>query len=60
MRPLRSVKSRNLTFRIPPALADAVEQAAERDLLSLSDYIRIALLTRLRAQGQFVNEPVRA
>jgi len=40
-----------LHIRAPHWLTVAVRNAAARDLLSVSDYARLALLDRLRARG---------
>ena len=42
---------RLLQIRAPEALADALDAAADRRLTSRSDYIRVALLDRLKADG---------
>jgi hypothetical protein len=42
---------RLIQIRAPEFLTKALDRAADRRLTSLSDYIRIALLDRLRADG---------
>jgi hypothetical protein len=57
---MRAVKYRSLCFRTPCEMADAIERAAQRDLLSLSDFIRGAVLAKLRADGLLVDQPARS
>jgi hypothetical protein len=40
-----------LQLIVPPPLAEAVKLAAARQLTSLSDYTRGALLSRMRSEG---------
>lgn len=40
-----------LQIRAPESLADALDAAADKKLTSRSDYIRAALLERLKADG---------
>ena len=41
----------NITLRCPPSLRRAVDELAERELIAASDYIRMAVLRQLRADG---------
>ena len=43
--------NRLIQIRAPESLTAALDSAADRRLTSRSDYIRIALLDRLRADG---------
>ena len=43
--------SRILQLAAPPVLAQAVKEAADRELLTISEYIRRTLIDRLRADG---------
>lgn len=43
--------SRLLQIRAPEFLAAALDRAADKRLTSRSDYIRVALLDRLKADG---------
>ena len=47
---------RVVSFRAPPVLMSAMQTAAARDLVSLSDVARTAIVRDLRQRG-FVNEP---
>ena len=40
-----------ISVRCPPALPVAIERAADRDLTTPSEYVRRALIDRLRADG---------
>lgn len=40
----RERKHRIITSRVPPALADEVERAAKKELLTVSSYVRRRLL----------------
>jgi metal-responsive CopG/Arc/MetJ family transcriptional regulator len=42
---------RLLQIRAPEFLTDALDRAADKRLTSRSDYIRVALLDRLKADG---------
>jgi hypothetical protein len=45
--------SRKTTLQLaaPPVLVEAVKNAAERELLTISEYIRRTLIARLQADG---------
>jgi len=43
--------NRLLQIRVPAFLTKALDRAADKRLTSRSDYIRVALLDRLRADG---------
>jgi hypothetical protein len=43
--------SKTFTFRLPSELADAMQVAARREMVSLSDLVRLALLKDLRSRG---------
>jgi hypothetical protein len=40
-----------LQLYAPPALTAAVKRAAERELTTMSEYVRRTLIARLRAEG---------
>lgn len=48
----REQLGRALSFRIPPSLAERAERAAARELISVSDYARRALLRELDARAE--------
>ena len=43
--------SKTFTFRLPGALATAMQTAADRELVSMSDLVRQAILKDLRQRG---------
>jgi metal-responsive CopG/Arc/MetJ family transcriptional regulator len=45
-----------MRVRVPAALIDAIDRAAQRDLLSRSGYIRQAVIARLRGEGVRIEE----
>jgi hypothetical protein len=48
-----------IQIRAPEFLTKALDRAADRRLTSRSDYIRVALLDRLRADGVDIDQPTR-
>ena len=44
-------KGRTVAFRCPPALLSAIAAAAQRDLVTMSDVARQAVLRDLRQRG---------
>jgi hypothetical protein len=52
MKPARSVPfDKILQIRAPETLTDALDAAARKRMVNRSDYIRVALLDRLKADG---------
>ena len=45
-----------LQVRAPSQLIDAVDEGADRGLITRSDYVRLAVIERLRADGVLVQE----
>ena len=43
--------SETMSVRCPPALADAIERAAQKNCSKAAEYIRQAILTAVRADG---------
>lgn len=46
-----------LQVRAPAHLIDAVDKGADRGLITRSDYVRLAVIERLRADGVLVQQP---
>jgi hypothetical protein len=40
-----------LQIRVPPAVTAALKTVADREMLSVSDYVRLVLFEKLRAAG---------
>jgi hypothetical protein len=51
---------RLIQIRAPDFLTKALDEAADGRLTSRSDYIRVALLDRLRADGIELDQPIKA
>jgi hypothetical protein len=45
--------SRTFTFRLPVRLVEAMQSAAHREMLSMSDLARLAIAKDLRQRGMF-------
>ena len=43
--------AQKLNLRLPPSLPQALEAAAERRLLTVSEFVRLALINQLIADG---------
>ena len=47
-----TIHEATIAFRCPPVVREAIHEAAGQALTSPSDYVRAAVLARLRADGQ--------
>jgi hypothetical protein len=47
----KTSRKRTLQLAAPPVLVEAVKDAADRELLTISEYIRRTLIARLQADG---------